>query len=222
MSSTTQVKNPTPAQVRQMDLQKEVEDAARALRKELQRSKAAAKVRNLKLAKSEFESLNKTYLRAATMWNLEGPTAAPAPAPAKAPAKAAPAKAPAKEAPAPAMSDQGWTKVGSNGKPNGSKKKPKAKKPRDAPKKKRLPPKEFIASLKRQLKVLRQRKAKAERDGKTKDAESFQRQFNRLYGMMMRAEERLRESACLRWNAQQGSKTTWADYVKAAKAAKPK
>ena len=46
--------------------------------------------------------------------------------------------------------------------------------------------------------------AQAERDDQTKNADRFQRQINSLWGKMKRAEERLRQSGCHRWNAQHG------------------
>ena len=78
--------------------------------------------------------------------------------------------------------------------------------PRLRPRTRRLgvPPEQYIASLKGQVWVLNQKKAKALHDGNTKDAESFQRQINRLWGKMKRAEDRLRQSGSRRWNAQHG------------------
>lgn len=166
--------------------QKVKQDAKRqhALRKGRKQSEAAAEARRLKAAKSAWdESSDKTYVGAATWRHLKK-----AKAPAKAPANSLLLKekpnAHAK-APAPTPSKSTWTKVG------GAKKKSKAQaKGKSAPK--RLPLPDYIASLKKQVKDLNQRKAKAEHNGKTKDAESFQRQINRLWWMMKRAEERLR------------------------------
>jgi hypothetical protein len=226
-SSGTQVNNcgdfPTLAQAA---LQEEVERAAKeelASRKAQQQSNAAAEAQMRKAAKSAWEeSLDKNYAGAAT-WSLFLKKAkAPAKAPAEAPAKD-PAEAPAKD-PAPAPADQGWTMVGPsgkpigpNGKPNGFKKekKPKAQ-PWGAPKA-WLPPDKYIAFLKGKLKVLNHEMHKAKRDNKSKDAEDLQRQINRLWGKMKRAEERLRQSGCRRWNAQQGGlrkEHTLGDYFK--------
>lgn len=77
--------------------------------------------------------------------------------------------------------------------------------------------KKIVEVLKQKVDILNQRKAKAERDGKTKDAESFQRQINLLWGMMKRAEERLRQSGSRRWNNQHGGlrkKHTLGDFFK--------
>jgi hypothetical protein len=204
MSSKTQVNCGDFPTLAQANLQQKVKQAAErqfALRKGRQQSEAAAKARGLNAARSAWEkSSDNSYAGAAT-WALLKKPKAPAPAPAKAPAKAQP------KAPAPAPTKSPWTKV------RAKKKKPKAKKAR-------LPLPDFIASLKKQIKVLNQKKAKALRDGKTIDAESFQRQINRLWGMMKRAEERLRKSGCRDWNARKGGlrkEVSIADYVKAAK-----
>lgn len=80
--------------------------------------------------------------------------------------------------------------------------------------------KKIVEVLKQKVDILKQRKAKADRDGNTKDAESFQRQINRLYGMMKRAEKRLRQEALNNWNNQQrrtatqhGRTGTLADFI---------
>lgn len=207
--------DPTPAQAALLLKVKAAAQEAFARQQGLKQSKAAAEAKKLKEAKLAWNgSSDKTYV-GATTWSLplEEPKA-PAKAPAPAPAKAQPKDQPK----APAESDQGWTKVGPNGKPIGTKKykkKPKAQSngaPKGAPKKRRPLP-DFIASLKRQIKVLNERKAKAERDGNHSRAEDLQRQINRLWGMMKRAEERLRQSGCRRWNAQQRRTGTLANFI---------
>jgi len=198
MSSGTQVNcgaDPTPAEAKaqaQAALQQKVkEEAKRLLAKRL-----------LALRKGPKKSSDNSYAGAAKTLLAEQD---PDPAPAKDPA------------PAP---DQGWTMVGRDGKPIGpngfkKKKKPKAQ-PWGAPKKRRLPPKEFIDFLKKQVEVLNHRMRKAKRDNKSKEAEDLQRQINRLWGKMKRAEKRLLQSGCRRWNAQQGGlrkKHTLGDYI---------
>lgn len=137
----------------------------------------------------------------ATTWNLlKKPKAEP---------KAEPKDEPNAPAPAPAKSI--WTKAG------GAKKKPKAQ---AKAKKPWVHPDKYIASLKGQVRVLNQRKAKANRDKKPEEAERFQRQINTLWGKMKRAEQRQRQSGSRRWNNQHGGlrkKHPLADYVKATK-----
>ena len=208
MSSKTPVNNPTPAEAA---LRQKVKQAAKerfVLRKGRQQSKAANEARRLNAAKSEWKKSSDTSYAGAASWAL-----------AKAPAKAEPnAPAPAKaqpKAPASAPAKSIWTKAG-----GAKKKKSKAK-----AKKAWVPPDQYIASLKKQVRVLNQRKTKAKHDKKPEEAERFQRQINTLWGKMKRAEDRQRQNGSRRWNNQHGGlrkKHPLADYVKAAKAAKPK
>jgi hypothetical protein len=189
MSTKTPVNCGNFPTLTQANLQQKVDQDAKrqhALRKGRKQSSAAAEARRLEAAKSAWKkSPDTSYAGAAKAILKEKP---------KAPAKAKP-NASAK-APAPTPTKSTWTNVG------GTKKSKAQAKGKSAPK--RLPLPDYITSLKKQVNVLNQRKAKAEHNGKTKDAESFQHQINRLWGMMKRAEERLRQSGCRRWNNQHG------------------
>lgn len=205
MSSKTQVNCRDFPPLAQANLQRKVREEAKrqfALRKGHEQSKAAAKARNI----AAFQSLppdQQTWSGAVQAFLSKAPAKAPAKDPDPAPAKA----------PAPAPTKSTWTKV------RAKKKKPK-KKPKAQPKRAWLPRDQYIASLKRQVEVLKQRMAKAKRDNKPEDAESFQRQINTRWGKMKRAEHSQRKSACRRWNAQQrrtatqhGHTGTLADHI---------
>ena len=179
-------KNPTPAEAKRR--QTILKDAKRrlALLNGCKQSKAANEARNFEARQNAWEmSSKKTFLGAAT-W--QKPPKAEPKAPAPAPAKAQP------KAPAPAPTKSPWTKVGRK----------KKKKPKAQAKKVLLPLPDFIASLKKQVKVLNQKKANALRDGKPKDAQYFRQKIYLLRGMMKRAEERQRQEALDNWNTKQG------------------
>ena len=193
---------PAQANLQQKVKQEAIRQFAR--RKGLQQSKAAAVERN-KRAKAEAKARNIATFQSLPQDQQTWLGAVKASLP-KAPAKAQP------KALAPAPTKSTWTNVG------GEKKKAKAQ-PKAQPKDKKawVPPDQYIASLKKQVNVLNQRKAKANRDGKTKDAESFQRQINTLWGKMKRAEERLRQSGSRHWNNQHGGlrkEHPLGDYIK--------